>query len=241
MPTFASRVRSLGPTTTDGPVKRTGFSSLFSGIERAVYVVGGKDAGGTSTHAIWRWRADDSTWSIVAPNASLVPTKQVLGVAYDQPHGRLFVLDVDDISLSKVNAAPLAFDGVFKEIGRRFHGRGGSIRVARLYRYDLGTETATLLAAWPYLGHNDRVMIAAMDDGSLALVTAGKNDFTAWRLDVSGKRARFSGLLNGRGVVLGEPAMGEQNLILPVVYRDKLNYVPLAPEAFRGNGRCDDL
>jgi hypothetical protein len=198
------------------PRSRSGIHGVFSVFDVAVYMVGGV-ADGVPTGAVWRFGLADRSWHMVAPNARVSPSSDVLGVAYDQPRRRLFVLDVDD------------------------EARLGHLGRGRLIAYDLGAGTSQLVETFLFTGTLELVRLAAMADGTVALVKGARNVFEVCRLELRDGRIKQKGKITGLGRVMDGPIMGQDELILPVVRHDRIEYVPLREEQFHGIGLCNVL
>lgn len=199
------------------PKARSALEAVLSGVERAVYMVGGVDSEGRPTQAIWRYYLDDDRWQLVAPYATEVPSSTVLSVAYDQARGRLFVLDRSD-------AAP-AKKPVF----------------ARLLVVDIHAGTARVAETWPLVPVHDRHFLIAAADGAVVLLAGKQNLYKAFRLIVGEQGVQYAGSLNGQGELLGPPVMGEQHPVLVAARKGKIEYLTLEPGAFKGKEKCGAL
>jgi hypothetical protein len=184
------------------PRERTDVRAVLSGVEEAVYMIGGRAPSGRASQAIWRYTLADRAWRIVAEHAAVVPSSQVLAVTYDQPSGKLYVLDVDD------------------ELGPGKKAR------ARLTSYDVRAGTAEQLATWPYAGLYAQLWLAATADGDLLLFTAKEQMYKVWRLQPKPGSVKYAGNHTGAGTLLGQPTMGERDPVIalrkgagPIAYR----------------------
>ena len=211
----------LATAPSDGvrPRARSDVRAALSGVEEAVYMVGGRTPSGGASQAIWRYTISDRSWRIVAEHATLAPSSQVLAVTYDQPGGKLYVLDLDDeVSL------------------------GGKLHRARLTRYDVGAGPAEQLATWPYLGFFDQLWLSVTDEGSLLLLGAQKHAYKIWRLQPKPSGVQYTGHHTGLGRLLGQPAMGERDPVIAVRKAPgKLEYRALTTDQFVGVQPCSGL
>ncbi|GMV13972.1 MAG: hypothetical protein AMXMBFR56_21960 [Polyangiaceae bacterium] len=192
------------------PRARTGFAALYSGLEDAVYMVGGVAEDGDATGTIWRYLVTERSWHLVTPYAGHQPSGSTLAAAYDQAVGALYVLDVNPSKPPR----------------------------ARLVRYDVRSGLSAELASWPYAGLHERVWLVASGDGSLLLVARKPKAFTAWRLRPTASGASFDGVLAAPGRVLGQPVMGDDAPIVAVEWKGKLSYRTLSPDLFHGHSPC---
>lgn len=211
-----------GTQSTDSrrPPALKSIRGVFSGVERAVYLVGGPESDSPARRDIWRFDMRTSSWSRPAEAAVVRPSSQVLDVAYDSVRSVLYVLDVDDQPMAPGNHAP---------------------HLARLVAYDLHAGTATQLAAWPRVGLFSRVFLATEADGHLMLVAARSNNFTAWRLAVVGDHLRVDGVRARPGLVMDRPVMGERDLVLGMVRQGRIEYEVLGTNGFAGGSPCTQL
>jgi hypothetical protein len=200
------------PSSGPVPRDRDDHRALFSGVEETVYMVGGRALDGSATETIWRYTLADRTWQIVAPNAPLAPSANVIAVAYHEPSAELYVLD-------------------------RVPGPGPLER-ARLAAYDVRAGSARELATWPYLGLAEELWLTATDDGALLLTAGKKQTYTVWRLRPTASGVDFDGVFTAPGHVAGQPVMDEHDPLLAVVRKGKLDYVSLAPSLFHGHQPC---
>lgn len=214
-------LRTVVPPSPAVPLPRDGVVGLFSAIEGAVYMIGGVDSG-RPNGTIWRWSAVDERWSIVAPSAEYSPSGMVLGAAYDQRRGRLFILDVVEQVLPGAT--------------------GKRLRAARLYLIDTGSGESHLLFSLPYLGLNNQVSLIATDRGELMLATGTSESYTVWKLAVDNFHPTFLGRLTGAGKLVGEPVMGSYDPVIAVESKTGgIEYLDLTPDRFRTGPRCDRL
>ncbi len=210
---------SVAEPAAPRPRDRTDVRAVLSGVEEAVYMVGGRAASGNASQAIWRYTLADQAWRIVAEHAAVVPSSQVLAVTYDQPGGKLYVLDLDD------------------EVQPE-----GKLRLARLTSYDVRAGTAQQLATWPYLGLFDQLWLSATDDGGLLLLAAKQQFYSVWRLQPKPAGLAYTGLHLGLGRLLGQPVMGERDPVIAVrKAAGKLDYRTLTPSLFAGHAPCSSL
>lgn len=201
------------------PRDRTDVRAVLSGVEEAVYMVGGRAASGNASQALWRYTLADQAWRIVAEHAAVLPSSQVLAVTYDQPNGKLYVLDLDDEVQPK-----------------------GKLRLARLTSYDVRAGTAQQLATWPYLALFDQLWLSATDDGSLLLIAAKQQVHSVWRLRPTPGGLAYTGLHFGLGRLLGQPVMGEHDPVIAVrKATGVLEYRTLTPNLFAGHTPCSSL
>ncbi len=201
------------------PRDRTDVRAVLSGVEEAVYMVGGRATSGNASQALWRFTLADQAWRIVAEHAAVVPSSQVLAVTYDQPSGKLYVLDLDDEVQPK-----------------------GKLRLARLTSYDVRAGTAQQLAAWPYFALFDQLWLSTTDDGSLLLIAAKQQVHSVWRLQPKPAGLAYAGLHLGLGRLLGQPVMGEHDPVIAVrKATGKLEYRTLTPSLFVGHTPCSSL
>ncbi|MBK7583306.1 MAG: hypothetical protein IPI67_24330, partial [Myxococcales bacterium] len=209
---------AVGPAGAS-PRARTDVRAVLSGVEEAVYMVGGRSASGSASQAIWRYTIADRAWRIVAEHAAVVPSSQVLAVAYDQPNGKLYVLDLDDEA----------------------HSNGKNLR-ARLTSYDVRAGTAKQLATWPYAGIYEQLWLSTTDDGSLLLFGAKKQTYSVWRLQPKPDGIKYTGIHVGLGHLLGQPTMGEHDPVIAVEkVPGKIEYRELTPGGFAGPKPCSAL
>jgi hypothetical protein len=202
------------------PRPRTDVRALFSGVEEALYMVGGRLGEGRAAQAIWRYTLHDRAWQIIGENAGVVPSSQVRAVTYDQKNARLYVLDLDDEVQPK-----------------------GPLRLARLTRYDLRASTAVILATWPYLGLFDQLWLAATDDGDVLLVAGKSHSFSVWRLRPTSTGFAYEGRHVGSRALLGQPVMGERHPVIALKGKkpNTIQYQTLVPELFVGHQPCASL
>lgn len=211
----------LAAAPSDGvrPRARSDVRAALSGVEEAVYMVGGRTSSGGASQAIWRYTISDRSWRIVAEHAAIAPSSQVLAVTYDQPGGKLYVLDLDDEA-----------------------NLGGKLHRARLTRYDVAAGTAEQLATWPYLGFFDQLWLSVTDEGSLLLLGAQKQAYKVWRLHPNPSGLKYAGHHTGLGKLLGQPAMGERDPVIAVrKATGKLEYRALSADQFVGVQPCSVL
>ncbi|MCC6900578.1 MAG: thrombospondin type 3 repeat-containing protein [Polyangiaceae bacterium] len=201
------------------PRARSDVRAALSGVEEAVYMVGGRLAGGDASQAIWRYTIADRSWQIVGEHAGVVPSSQVLAVTYDEASARLYVLDLDD----EVNL-------------------GGKLRRARLTAYDVREGTAQELVSWPYLGFFDQLWLSATGDGRLLLLGAQKHAYKVWRLLPKPTGVQYAGSHTGLGRLIGQPAMGERDPVIAVRSASgKVEYRTLTANQFVGPLPCSGL
>ncbi|MBI3201043.1 MAG: hypothetical protein HYZ29_05815 [Myxococcales bacterium] len=201
------------------PRARSDVRAALSGVEEAVYMVGGRSAGGDASQAIWRYTIADRSWQIVGEHADVVPSSQVLAVTYDESSARLYVLDLDD----EVNL-------------------GGKLRRARLTAYDVREGTAEELVSWPYLGFFDQLWLSATGDGRLLLLGAQKHAYKVWRLLPKPTGVHYAGSHTGLGRLIGQPAMGERDPVIAVRSASgKVEYRTLTANQFVGPLPCSGL
>lgn len=194
------------------PRARSGHLALYSGLEDAVYMIGGRAADGDPTGTIWRYVVGARSWQIVAPHAAHQPAQQMLAAAYDQAASLLYVLDVD----TEAAKTPRA----------------------RMVRYDVRDGSSAELASWPYSGMHDRLWLVAQADGSLVLVARLPKAYTAWRLQPKANGLAFQGVHAAPGRVLGQPVLGDDGPILAVEWKGKIVYQALASAQFNGHSPC---
>jgi hypothetical protein len=210
-----SALESGGPT----PRARTDVRAVLSGVEEAVYMVGGRAMSGSASQAIWRYTIADRAWHIVAEHATVAPSSQVLAVALDQANAKLYVLDVDD------EPHP-----------------SGKLRTARLTSYDVRAGTANQLAAWPYAGIYDQLWLSVTDDGSLLLYGAKKQTYSVWRLQPKAAGIKYTGIHSSPGRLLGQPTMGEHESVVAIgTGAGAIEYRTLTPTSFAGPQPCSAL
>ena len=210
------------------PAPRTGAQAVYSAIDRAVYLVGGTDNGET-TGDIWRFATEDETWTPLALGAAQVPASELLSVAYDQQQRMLYVLDVDDDSFPPDSVIDVG-DSSGGGASPKWPGfKKPLVQLVRLVQFDLQAGTSRVVATWPRLGLSDATHIAALADGSLALVTTKFNAYFVFRLVVTANGVVVpGGVIAGSGKVLAQPVMGARNLTIAVKRNGKLEYVELA-------------
>lgn len=91
------------PPAGTAPSDRSSFAAALSGVERAVYLVGGS-VGGKPTGGIWRYFLDTASWSRVFVDRSeddlsvpdVARPENVRAVAYDSGRSKLVVVDTMD-------------------------------------------------------------------------------------------------------------------------------------------------
>jgi hypothetical protein len=190
----------------------TNIQAAFSRMEQALYLVGGaRDSYALGLLARMNLASGETTY--LSTEGGVAPSSTVLDVTYDQPRGRLYVLDVAD-------------EVVFGQ------------RKARLTRYDVATGAGKVLMTWPYTQCFCAAYLAVSDSGDVMLVVDATLAYTAWRIRVDGDVASFSGVATGIGTVLGKPEMGEYEPVLPVWRLGSLAVDTLGPSAFIGSGTC---
>ncbi|MDP2322485.1 MAG: kelch repeat-containing protein, partial [Gammaproteobacteria bacterium] len=206
------------------PAPRTGAQAVYSAIDRAVYLVGGTDNGET-TGDIWRFATEDETWTPLALGAAQVPASELLSVAYDQQQRMLYVLDVDDDSFPPDSVIDVG-DSSGGGASPKWPGfKKPLVQLVRLVQFDLQAGTSRVVATWPRLGLSDATHIAALADGSLALVTTKFNAYFVFRLVVTANGVVVpGGVIAGSGKVLAQPVMGARNLTIAVKRNGKLEY-----------------
>ena len=216
---------ALLATNADEPVSpraRNGISGLLSGVEEAVFMVGGSDVETNQpSQAIWRYDLNDRSWRLICPAAEEVPAGRVLSLAYDQPKQLLYVLELD--------SDPLV----------------GNKEPVRLLRFDIRAGTSQVVGRFRYTGIHAQLRIMVLADGSLAFLTGRKNRYQVYRLDVSGAEVKILGSFGGKGAILGQPAMGETHPFMAVTQKVKgkteLRYEALNSGRFTGKGKIGPL
>ena len=197
---------------------RSDVRAVLSGVEEAVYMVGGREDDGLPSQAIWRYTIADRAWKIVAEHASVAPSSRVLAVTYDEPRGKLYVLDIDDEPLP------------------------GNKSRARLASYDVRAGTAEQLATWPFAGVYEQLWLAATEDGSVLLFGAKQQTYKIWRLQAKPAGVKYTGNHTGVGSLLGQPTMGERDPVIAVkTGAGILAYRTLSPGDFSGPQPCSAL
>jgi hypothetical protein len=207
------------PTTSvGGPVARlTGVAGVFSKIDQAIFMVGGKDPNGAPNKVIWRWNIPASRWDLALGTSKFLPSSTILGITYDSQRKSLYVLDVDD------------------------DDRTLTQKWARLVRYEMSTGASAEVLRVPYSGLYQTTSLAALEDGSIALVASTPLGYTAWQIDATGPNAAFIGVDVAPGLVLDTPLMGEDHLYLPVVRGTQLFQDELLSSSFVSGSPCSAL
>jgi hypothetical protein len=223
-----TRTTPLAAAAISSPAPRTGAQAVYSGIDRAVYLVGGTENGAT-TGDIWRFTVEDEKWTPLALRAAHVPASELLSVAYDQRQRMLYVLDVDDDSFPPDSTTDVSDSSGGGAFPKKTVLKKPLLQFARLVQYDLQAGSSRVVATWPRLGVSDATHIAALADGSLALVTTKLNVHVVFRLIVKQNGSvTWGGVIAGAGRVLAQPVMGARNLTIAVKRNGKLEYVELA-------------
>ncbi|MBK7584425.1 MAG: thrombospondin type 3 repeat-containing protein [Myxococcales bacterium] len=201
-----------------GPRARSDVRAVLSGVEEAIYMVGGRTQSGLPSQAIWRYTIADRAWQIVAENSALVPSSRVLAVTYDEPNAKLYVLDLDD------------------------EPHPGNKTTARFTSYDLRAGTAEQHATWPYTGSYEQLWLAATEDGDVLLFAAKQKTYKVWRLRPKVLSVKYAGNHTGVGTLLGQPVVGERDPVVAVVNgAGTVEYRTLTPADFVGPQPCSAL
>jgi hypothetical protein len=225
----AQAIAATSPSALS-PGSRSGAKGVFSGLELATYMVGGvSDATGMPAGGVWKFSARNRSWQNVAPVSEHTPSASVFGVAYYQPHGKLYVLDLNDRSLfaSEEVAGPLSF---FASIA--------SLKVARLVEYDVHTGKSRQLVSWPYFGLYQSLDLIVDGEGSLVVVGARHSRYRAWRFDASDDGLIPLGTLTGRGRVASGLVMGDSHPTLAVERGGEMTFRTLDPQEFGRHRAC---
>lgn len=201
-----------------GPRARSGTHPLFSGVEQAVYFVGGTDQEtGAPSQSIWRYDLLSRSWTHLLGQADAVPSSTVLGVALDHRRGRLYVLDVHD-----------------RVIGKQ-------LRRARLLELDFAEGTGRVVLDWPYVPLADRHFIITAGNGDLLLLLGKKNVFVTYRLRLGPAGPKWQGVHTQPGSLLGPPVMGEHEPFVAIGRNGQVEYLELRPSLYKGAAPCTSL
>jgi hypothetical protein len=241
------------------PSVRTAFGAAYSGLENAVYVVGGVTPEGETTGPVVRWDLATNRSRFIAPEAAHSPSDRVLGVAYSPLESVLYVLDVVrevrqlDISGGSDRGGHPSSHSPW----RRPHpsnwwhgGHGGRHRppshfggrdVARLYLYDIEQGTSVRLASWPYKGLSSGAHLMLLEDGELALVADRRHHVEAFLFEDAGDHLERKGSLTRRGKLAAPPVMGNHDPVMALLHHGRIEYVTLELSSFRERERCDEL
>jgi hypothetical protein len=219
---LGARMTSLGmfPLGLEGPIDPPpglhDVKGAYSAIESTVYMVGGTLDSGEAAGTVWRWSLQRSNWDLLSTDrmGRYVPSSNVLSVGYTPNGQHLYVLDLDDDDAWVLPQ--------------------GKHQLARLYRIDLAQGGSTLLGRFPFVSKSKLTSIAVLPDGTLAVVSATDKHYSVWRLDATGSKPVFKGVLAGSGRVLAQPVMGEDRLFLAVQRAGKIEMVDLDADQFHG-------
>jgi hypothetical protein len=165
-----------------------GGQALFSAIERAVLLIGGK-VDGTPAKSIRRYDLASKEWSTVNAAAVHQPRDRVLAAALDVPRRRLFVLDIVD---SDKPCGP------------------GRAKKARLVVHRLDDATSQVLFTVPYVMRHASVHLAVGEDGHPILVASTHNHHFAWKIDAQGNNPLVRGVIWGQGAAMDAPMQGRR-------------------------------
>ena len=128
-------------TVADGPAPRSDFAAVLSARESAIFVVGGvRSDDGKLAKDLWRYDVGLDEWS----EQLIVGPKprRVLAATYLTEQRALYLVDTRKI---------------------------GPFHQARLLRYDIASDSMSVLGTWLRTGWIDRVELSAGPDGRLVL------------------------------------------------------------------------
>ncbi len=162
------------PTSEFVPGDRIGDFGVFSASEDSVFLISGTREE-APTSEIWSYQLSTRSWRRLFRGASVKP-RQVLAATYDYAARQLLVLDevrVEDVFISGEDDAYGKGKGKKKIKKLPQLKAPAKLRRARLTRYDLATNTATLVASWPRKKVTNRFAMSALADGSFVLLVSG--------------------------------------------------------------------
>ena len=200
----------LAPSaSSERPGPRSGWRGVLSGIEFAVYMVGGRDSTGAPTGEIWRNGLRELTWGKLAgkgpgqdPLANPAPV-DVVAIAYDEPSNKLLWIDHVDVP------------GLF----------GIPAKFARFVVFDTRTLQGKVALVLPRTGLFSRVSLAATSKHGRYVLLVQPKIGSQWsgfgfRLDAA-DRILWESVGSGPGFFFDDPISASDGLLLPILRDNK--------------------
>lgn len=185
---------------------------LYVASENALYLVGGAESGFEGL--VSRYSLDDGSWTLLHFEATV--GRVVFGAAFQAEGQMLFVLEE--------------------------HGRldlhGGVEPIARLVRHHIPTRTSTVLWEVPYLGDYQYLSLTLDDAGRLILLGAHQASYQAWLIEDQGRGIAFIGHRESPGEVFADPAVGGEEVWVPVVHQGDFVFHSLSADEFGPGVPC---
>jgi hypothetical protein len=207
------------PVSPFTPSDRNNVRWIYSAQEQNVYMIGG-DRQGIPTGEIWRYSLDGRIWSSTfGPVHRQESVRNVMAVAYDEPRGKLVVVDVTPASNE---TDPSAF---------------------RILVFDTHKQTSKV-AAFVNLGMFTKVGLTARDDGSFALVGArwSQNAWTAYQFKLTASDlVTWQGTKSGSGRMIADPTFSDAGVTAYLHDGQTLTVADLPPTTFTGSGPPAEL
>jgi hypothetical protein len=236
--TLAASVTSASTPVRYIPGDRDDARALFSGHERAVYLVGGHRLDGPATGEVWRYQVVGDEWTHL-----FLP---VTGVAQPQP-GNVRALAYDDLGKRIAlidDVIPPATAPRPRDVRNRDHEerdddadeRDARGPQSRLLVLDLAANRIRRIMLFPRTAAFAKIGLVAQDDGSFILVTQRTNQPNRW--DAFRFRIRddqhvlWTGAAHGEGSVLDDPFRTTSGIILPILTGGHQELVTLLPSKF---------
>lgn len=202
------------------PPARSGFGSVLSAVDNALYVIGGFINATTPANDLWRFDVFSRQWLQVPFNG---PAPQRVLAATFRPEDRnLYIVDE-------------------RKIGN------GNMKRARLLRIDVGKRESTILADVPRQPHMNQVFLSHSPKGELLLVgsssTTGRYVATRLAPQPNGTLLINKGF-DGKGTIVREPTLTPRGVTLPLALpngkvKNTFRYADdLHPGAFHPIGSC---
>lgn len=205
------------------PTERADVRAIYSGVDDAVYVLGGQ-AGGSDTGEIWRYHVLAQSWERLyaplpisgLPDVRSPAPGRVQAASYDSARGKLVFLDHKTVSV------PLL----------------GKQTLGRFVLFDLHRKERFVSLTLPIAGVYEKLTLTAQDDGSFVLVGARKwgTKWDAYRFSIDDKgKLSWLGFASGNGKLLDEPLNLGEGVLLPLEKGGEEELFELGPSRFFPN------
>ncbi|MCA9594905.1 MAG: trypsin-like serine protease [Myxococcales bacterium] len=199
-PVGAAAAPAATDPDTGGPAPRTDFGAVLSARESAIFVTGGRStADGKLTRDLWRYDIGEDRWY---PQLIVGPKpRRVLAATYRPEDRSILMIDTRKL---------------------------GPIHQARLLRYDIRTDTMSVMGTWLRTGLMDRVDLSAGPDGELVISGSSSKLNRTFGVIVtfSGNSPKVIGGFVEQGVLGLEPTLTLRGLTLPLLSQpDGLHHV----------------
>jgi len=203
------------------PSDRIASRWLFSSHERSVYQVGG-ERDGVQTGEIWRFNLDTNLWThMFGLSTRQERVSNVLALAYDEPHGKLVVID---------RITPFGMEGTFPD---------------RILVFDTHTGTSHAAAIFS-LSAFSKVGLVARDDGTFVLtgVKPTPETWTAYQFKLtSTDNVTWQGKTGGTGLMIADPTASDAGVTIfsHSAQTQSVTFTDLQPSNFAGSGPPAEL